>query len=88
MSNGLIRLGDRTSHGGEVITATSTIIIDGKAVARVGDLVSCPREGHGVNSIVEGSPVWMTGGKFVAVDGCRAACGCVLITSLPQITVS
>lgn len=87
MSKGLVRLGDRTSHGGEVITATSAIVIEGKAVARVGDLVRCPQVGHGVNPIIEGSPVWISGGKAVAVDGCRTACGCELMTSLPQVSI-
>ena len=32
----VIRLGDRTSHGGEVITASSNYTIVGKVVARQG----------------------------------------------------
>ena len=87
MSKGIIRLGDSTTHGGTVITATSTMTIDGKAVVLVGDLVSCPLPGHGVNPIIEGSPAWTSDGKQVAVDGCRTACGCTLITSLPEVSI-
>lgn len=47
-----ICVGDKTSHGGSVLTGSSQIIIDGKSVARKSDLVSCPT--HGVNSISEG----------------------------------
>lgn len=87
MSKGIIRLGDKTSHGGVVITATSTTVMDGKAVALVGDLVDCPQKGHGVNPIIEGSSSWISDGKPVAVDGCRSACGCTLITSLPEVSI-
>ncbi|WP_031935735.1 PAAR domain-containing protein, partial [Escherichia coli] len=44
---GIVCLGDATTHGGKVITATSTLFINGIQVALVGDLVSCPK--HGVN---------------------------------------
>ncbi|AKJ42107.1 PAAR domain-containing protein [Pragia fontium] len=87
MSKGVIRLGDRTSHGGTVITATSTAVMDGKKIALVGDLVDCPQTGHGVNPIIEGSSGWVSDGKQVAVDGCRTACGCTLITSLPTVSI-
>jgi uncharacterized Zn-binding protein involved in type VI secretion len=40
---GFIVLGDRTSHGGVVISGDPTWTIDGQPVARVGDKVSCPR---------------------------------------------
>jgi uncharacterized Zn-binding protein involved in type VI secretion len=40
---GFIVLGDRTSHGGVVITGDPTWTIDGQPVARVGDKVTCPR---------------------------------------------
>jgi uncharacterized Zn-binding protein involved in type VI secretion len=38
-----IVLGDKTSHGGTVVTASSHMTIDGKPVACEGDLVTCPR---------------------------------------------
>ncbi|MDE8409513.1 PAAR domain-containing protein, partial [Klebsiella pneumoniae] len=47
--SGLVCLGDATTHGGKVITASSTMFINGVQVALVGDLVSCPK--HGVNPI-------------------------------------
>lgn len=87
MSKGIIRLGDSTSHGGTVISVSSTMVIDGKKAALVGDLVSCPQKGHGVNPIIEGSSGWVSDGKQVAVDGCLCACGCTLITSLPKVSI-
>lgn len=41
---GVIRLGDSTDHGGKVISASSTTIIQGKPLARIGDMVSCPKK--------------------------------------------
>uniref|UniRef100_UPI002243B0A3 PAAR domain-containing protein n=1 Tax=Klebsiella pneumoniae TaxID=573 RepID=UPI002243B0A3 len=47
MSKGFVLLGDKTTHGGAVISASSTMIVNGKPVALVGDKVSCPIPGHG-----------------------------------------
>lgn len=76
MMKGLVFLGDPTDHGGYVKTATSTIIENGKHAALVGDLVDCPREGHGVNAIIEGDPTMMSDGKQLVTHLCRSACGC------------
>ena len=40
-----IRLGDRTSHGGIVMTASKLFYIGDKAVARKGDICTCPIKG-------------------------------------------
>ncbi|OCG20372.1 MULTISPECIES: PAAR domain-containing protein [unclassified Gilliamella] len=79
---GVIRLGDKTSHGGQVISASTKLIVFTKGVARVGDLVSCPITGHGINPIIEGDPLFIEDGKQVAFHGHRSACGCALISSL------
>ncbi len=79
MYRGFVLLGDKTTHGGEVITASSTYIIDGKPAALVGDQVSCPL--HGANAIVEGCAEWIEEGRCVVVNGCRTACGCQVIAS-------
>jgi len=83
----VIRLGDSTNHGGQVISASSTMVVKGKGVARVGDMVSCPRKGHGVTSIVEGDSRMKDQGKAVALDGHHAGCGCALISSLSNVGV-
>lgn len=84
---GVIRLGDPTTHGGSVITASSQTIVKGKPIARVGDLVACPITGHGVNPIVEGEANFLDGGKAVALDGHKTACGCSLISTLNDVKV-
>lgn len=36
MSRGFVLLGDKTTHGGSVISASSTMIVNGKPVALMG----------------------------------------------------
>lgn len=38
----IIRKGDKTTHGGSVMTCSDTMIFGGIGVARKGDMVSCP----------------------------------------------
>jgi uncharacterized Zn-binding protein involved in type VI secretion len=78
---GIIRLGDATSHGGHVISASETMKIDGIAVARVGDMATCPKC-KGVYKIVEGHEYTMDSGKRVAFHGHKIACGATLISSV------
>lgn len=78
----IVRLGDKTTHGGSVISASTTHTIDGIGIARVGDQVNCPQRGHGVNDIIEGCESYTIGGRKVALHGHLGACGCALIASL------
>jgi len=87
MSNGFVLLGDKTMHGGEVISASSTMVINNKKVALIGDEVNCPKENHGINSIIEGSSAWSSDGKSVVVDGCHCECGCQVISSAPDCAI-
>lgn len=87
MSKGLVLLGDKTTHGGKVISASSNMTVDGKKVALVGDLVSCPIIGHGTNPIVEGSPHRTFNGRAVVVNGSKCQCGCAVISSAMHSTV-
>lgn len=82
----IVRLGDSTSHGGKVISASVTHLIDEIGIARVGDMITCPQVGHGINIIVEGCPTYLIGGRMVALHGNRCACGCTLISSLVTAT--
>ncbi|MBC8642544.1 PAAR domain-containing protein [Caballeronia sp. EK] len=79
----LIRLGDATDHGGRVITASATMSYDGRAVARKGDEVTCPKHPDiKPNLIIDGDEETMDHGMPVARHGYRAMCGCHLISSL------
>ncbi|WP_323122243.1 PAAR domain-containing protein [Burkholderia alba] len=74
----VIRVGDPTSHGGVVETGDSTFMVDGKAVARVGDTCICPIAGHQACVIVEGDPNFIVGDRAVAFDGHHTSCGATL----------
>ncbi|WP_250533219.1 PAAR domain-containing protein [Caballeronia sp. AZ10_KS36] len=79
----LIRLDDKTDHGGVVITASETMRYDGRRVARKGDEVTCPLHPEiKPNLIVEGDPFITDHGVPVARHGHHAMCGCSLISSL------
>jgi uncharacterized Zn-binding protein involved in type VI secretion len=81
MSKNLIVLGDKTSHGGTVIEASVETSVGNVRVARVGDLVSCPQQGHGTCPIVTGDPTTLIDGKPAARDGDQTACGAKLVSS-------
>lgn len=85
MSQPVIVLGDKTSHGGTVIEATGQTMVGGKRVARVGDKVSCPR--HGTNTVASGDATLQVDGAPVARDGDKTSCGAVLIAGQATTTV-
>ena len=77
MAGPLIRLGDKTSHGGAVIEASPHSDSGGIGVARMGDKTSCPI--HGSSPIVSGDTTFIVDGKPAARHGDKTACGAVLI---------
>lgn len=89
MARAVIRLGDDTSHGGKVITASARMTIDGIPVALWGDRCSCPIDGHDTCVICEGEPEALYDGIPVALEGHKTDCGAVLIpTQLNRCNVS
>lgn len=80
----VIRLGDATSHGGTVVSATSNFLVMGRPVARLGDKCTCPKKGHHNCVIVEGDTAWTIDGMPVALEGHKISCGAVLISSSPN----
>jgi len=82
VSRPFILLGDKTDHGGTVISASATSDCDGKGIARIGDQVTCPKKGHGrVTVIATGDPTAIIDGRPAARHGDKTACGATLITS-------
>jgi len=85
MGKNFIRLGDKTTHGGTVVTAWGAGFqtVDGIPVACIGDMVSCPKKGHGTNPITKGAtgPDVSCNGKVIAREGDTTACGSQLISS-------
>lgn len=81
--NGLnvIRLHDKTDHGGQVISASSGTAAMGVIAALQGDLTICPKC-KGTFAIKTHSTGALHKGKPYAYDGDLTACGAKLITSL------
>lgn len=81
----IIRLNDRTSHGGKVERVSAThFTVGGIAVACVGDKTSCPL--HGPGTIVEGQARHTIGGVAVAYEGHKTSCGATLLPTEPGLT--
>lgn len=75
----VIRKGDTSSHGGEVVGSCSKYAFEGKLAARQGDAFFCPL--HGMNAIAEGSSKYSIEGQPVARHGDKTQCGASLIAS-------
>lgn len=73
----VIVLGDTTTHGGKVVTASGIHSYMGIPVARVGDLVECPKC-KGTYPIIEGASKTFDQGKPIARHGDKVACGATL----------
>ena len=78
---GVIRLNDKTDHGGEVISVSSGTVVMGKAAALKADMTHCPRckgnfaiKPDGAGAKHEGRPY--------AYDGDVTECGAKLISSI------
>lgn len=76
----IIRVGDKTTHGGTVLEGFSSYDIDGRAAAGLGHKVDCPKC-KGVFPIIEGVPSFAIGDSLVAIEGMKTACGAALIAS-------
>jgi uncharacterized Zn-binding protein involved in type VI secretion len=75
----VIYVGDKTSHGGVVLTGSFRITLNGRGAARKFDKVSCPRCGD--NEIVEGNDRMRDGDIPLAFHGHKTRCGAVLLAS-------
>ncbi|MHC8305774.1 PAAR domain-containing protein [Pseudomonas sp. PB3P13] len=85
---GIIRIGDKTTGGGAVLSGSTAMLFSSIGVARQGDPVSCPVPGHGRTVVAEGHPAFRDEGVPIAFHGHRCACGCTLISSLPEASAS
>jgi uncharacterized Zn-binding protein involved in type VI secretion len=81
MTRPFIVIGDSTSHGGTVVGGAATTDTHGKRIARIGDKVTCPRKGHGGETVVaSGDPTVIIDGSPAARHGDLTACGATLIS--------
>ncbi|GJI92765.1 PAAR domain-containing protein [Duganella hordei] len=78
---GVVRLGDKTTHGGTVVSAQPTFKVLGKAVAVEGDLTACP-QCKGTFPIQTAGSERHHNGRAVAYNDDKATCGARLISSI------
>jgi uncharacterized Zn-binding protein involved in type VI secretion len=78
----LVRQGDKTTHGGTVISGDPTMLVHGRPVARVGDFVTCS-QCKKTGRIVTGAAT-LFDGPPVALHDDLTDCGAKLIAS--QVT--
>jgi uncharacterized Zn-binding protein involved in type VI secretion len=78
---GVVRLGDKTTHGGQVISAARDFIVLGTQVALEGDSTYCPRCKGKFTICTEGS-TRKHNGKQVAYDQDITGCGAKVISSI------
>lgn len=73
----VVRLGDTSDHGGQMVTASGRFTVNGKQVCVDGDMHQCPIRGHGTTP-VSSSSMTKSGGKSVVRVGDKAGCGAVI----------
>lgn len=87
MGRQLARLGDRTTSGGEVISASSTIIEE-RNIALSGDKAWCPKETcNGAFQILGTAHHWGESGKDCVATGDRVLCNCKMNQVLGSTTM-
>ena len=80
----LITIGCKTDHGGIVIEADSSFLVEGKAVHLEGMTHVCPKCKTTVSAISSGRGFLTVGSKSIIMAGDKTTCGA---TFLPQQTL-
>jgi uncharacterized Zn-binding protein involved in type VI secretion len=78
MASPYITIGCPTTGGGKVISGQSSFLIEGIAVACVGDKATCPLH-KTVATITSGDPYAQVMGKAMARVNDSLSCGCKLL---------
>ncbi|WP_242080465.1 S-type pyocin domain-containing protein [[Pantoea] beijingensis] len=75
MTRALVRFGDKTTSGGEVISASSTIIEE-RNIALNGDMAWCPKETCNGPFQINGTAYYFSENKPCVATGDRVLCNC------------
>jgi uncharacterized Zn-binding protein involved in type VI secretion len=78
---GVIRLNDKTDHGGQVIAVSSGTVVVGTEAALSGDMTFCPKCNGKFPITPDGAGAKHMGRPY-AYDNDQTACGAKLISSL------
>ncbi|WP_434113682.1 PAAR domain-containing protein [Paraburkholderia caffeinilytica] len=76
-----------TEEGCVVTGASGPATLDGKRLARVGDVCSCGTHPGATCTIAEGSDLLTLGGSQVAFAGDHTSCGAALMSSVTAVAV-
>lgn len=82
----VIVLGDKTTHGGKVISASAMFSYGGIQVARVGDKVYCPKC-DGTHTIIEGASFAFNNSLNITRHGDVVSCGARLLAGTSSKSV-
>lgn len=86
MGKYVVVLGDATSHGSKIISASSGFEMSDKNAALLNDTVSCPE--HGTNKIIECDiSAYEEKGRGIVLHGCKTQCGASVIASMQDMEV-
>lgn len=80
MSLPIAYLTSALTHGAQLITSSPDRYVNSIPVVRLGDLISCPLHGHGINPIIAVHVTQETDNMPVAPLTAIAACGATIIT--------
>lgn len=87
MGRQLARLGDKTTSGGQVISASSTMIEE-RNIALSGDKAWCPKDTcNGAFEIIGTAHFWGESGKDCVATGDRVLCNCAMNQVLGSTTL-
>ena len=75
----IVRLGDTSDHGGVMISAGSTVLVNGIPMCVDQDMHSCPIRGHGITPVT-GTASYKSVGKSGVKTGDVAGCGATIVT--------
>lgn len=81
MTFAFIREGDRSSHGGTVLSSGASTHVGDIPIAYIGTMVSCPKCGGVYPIVTSMNPFMSFNGRQAAFEGDRTACGATLISS-------
>ncbi len=79
----IARLGDMSSHGGTIISASQDVTADGIGIAREGDSHSCPISGHGITALSPITTKTYANGRLMITVGASAGCGAIITEGSP-----
>lgn len=77
------RLGDSSTHGGTIISASPNVRANNKGVARQGDILQCPS--HGPRPLNAITTKTRANGLLVITVGASATCGAVINQGSPNV---